>query len=610
RYDAATNLLAEQLNLPASGISNNYFLRPSPGQFYKLDKTNTASGTYSYTIVDAISGVTVASGTWTITAGAESLQSVTLIPQGTSVYSGPGVTNGFDPTGVNNYTNDRGIGFFNPALAGAGTHTITYTWNNGLAAPNNCTLTRTRTVTVTGPSAPTAANVAICSGQTASLTASGGTIYKWYDAATGGNLLFTGNPFVTPALTAPISYWVTNTVGSCESTRTQVNVTITAGVAPTYTLTTSNCAPGSVTFSGISAGATFDWISGPSGYTFPVGFQTPSTTNTSLSALPAGTYCVDITSPNVAGGTVTTTLLNEDFEANAPNWTIDNSGGNNIFVINNAYIGGTCTIGGVPFAVPNIPNQGAWANAGPQSKYLHIKATTTCGFACAEGAAFPPLNANFCSTVSDQKFTLNTPLNTVGKTNVTFNFYFICRSADVDDYGTLEYSINGGTTWIQAGANLSGATVWTNRVTTLPAWDNQPSLLFRLRWRNDASASSDPPLSIDQIIITAQTTAVASCGLTVQECITITPQNTIAAGTNQTVCINSAITSINLATTGATGATFTGLPAGVTGSWAGNVATISGTPTASGTFNYTVTTTGGCPPATTTGTITVTPLNT
>ena len=86
--------------------------------------------------------------------------------------------------------------------------------------------------------------------------------------------------------------------------------------------------------------------------------------------------------------------------------------------------------------------------------------------------------------------------------------------------------------------------------------------------------------------------------------------NTIAAGTNQTVCINSAITNITLATTGATGATFTGLPAGVTGSWSGNLVTISGTPTVSGTFNYTVTTTGGCPPATTSGTITVTPLNT
>ena len=92
--------------------------------------------------------------------------------------------------------------------------------------------------------------------------------------------------------------------------------------------------------------------------------------------------------------------------------------------------------------------------------------------------------------------------------------------------------------------------------------------------------------------------------------LTVTPLNTIVAGSNQTVCINSPITTITLVTTGATGATITGLPAGVSASWANDTVTISGTPTVSGTFTYSVTTTGGCPPATTTGTITVTPLNT
>ena len=94
--------------------------------------------------------------------------------------------------------------------------------------------------------------------------------------------------------------------------------------------------------------------------------------------------------------------------------------------------------------------------------------------------------------------------------------------------------------------------------------------------------------------------------------ITVDPYNTIAAGVNRTTCINTAITSISLATMGATGATFSGLPAGVTGSWSANVATISGTPTASGTFNYTVTMTGGCTGGTNTatGTITVNPYNT
>jgi gliding motility-associated-like protein len=97
--------------------------------------------------------------------------------------------------------------------------------------------------------------------------------------------------------------------------------------------------------------------------------------------------------------------------------------------------------------------------------------------------------------------------------------------------------------------------------------------------------------------------------------ITVTPNNTItltsaAATTNQTVCINTAITNITYSTTGATGATFAGLPAGVTGNWAAGVATVSGTPTASGTFNYTVNLTGGCGTVSASGTITVTPDNT
>jgi len=111
-------------------------------------------------------------------------------------------------------------------------------------------------------------------------------------------------------------------------------------------------------------------------------------------------------------------------------------------------------------------------------------------------------------------------------------------------------------------------------------------------------------------------TLTGGCGvITTTGTITVTANNTVnltsAAGTNaQTICINSAITNITYATTGATGATVTGLPAGVTGTWLANVVTISGTPTASGPFTYTVTLTGGCGVITTTGTITVTANNT
>ena len=86
----------------------------------------------------------------------------------------------------------------------------------------------------------------------------------------------------------------------------------------------------------------------------------------------------------------------------------------------------------------------------------------------------------------------------------------------------------------------------------------------------------------------------------------------MAATQNQTLCINTALTNITFAVGGgATGASVSGLPAGVNGNFSGGTFTISGTPTAAGTFNYTVTTTGGCSPADSSGgSIVVNPLPT
>ncbi|MEI6487905.1 MAG: PKD-like domain-containing protein [Bacteroidota bacterium] len=94
--------------------------------------------------------------------------------------------------------------------------------------------------------------------------------------------------------------------------------------------------------------------------------------------------------------------------------------------------------------------------------------------------------------------------------------------------------------------------------------------------------------------------------------IIVTPANTVgAASSSPTLCINTALTPITHTTTGATGrGTATGLPAGVTSSWASNTLTISGTPTVAGTFNYSIPLTGGCGSVNATGTITVTPANT
>jgi gliding motility-associated-like protein len=98
--------------------------------------------------------------------------------------------------------------------------------------------------------------------------------------------------------------------------------------------------------------------------------------------------------------------------------------------------------------------------------------------------------------------------------------------------------------------------------------------------------------------------------------ITVNPNTSIAltsaTGTDaQAVCINTPITAITYTVgNGGTGATAIGLPNGVTPSYVGSTLTMSGTPTVSGNYTYTVTTSGGCAPVSINGTINVNPLPT
>jgi len=94
------------------------------------------------------------------------------------------------------------------------------------------------------------------------------------------------------------------------------------------------------------------------------------------------------------------------------------------------------------------------------------------------------------------------------------------------------------------------------------------------------------------------------CSATPASSIVNSIKLTSAAGTDaQTVCGGTAITPITYSTTGATGATFVGLPAGVTGNWNAGLVTIGGAPTTSG--NYIVVLTGGSGSGMAIGTITV-----
>lgn len=88
--------------------------------------------------------------------------------------------------------------------------------------------------------------------------------------------------------------------------------------------------------------------------------------------------------------------------------------------------------------------------------------------------------------------------------------------------------------------------------------------------------------------------------------VVILPVNTISAASSApVVCINTPL-SLTHTSTGATGiGTPSGLPSGVNATWSASTITISGTPDASGIFNYSIPLSGGCGNVSATGTITV-----
>jgi gliding motility-associated-like protein len=374
-----------------------------------------------------------------------------------------------------------------------------------------------------------------------SVVATGATSYQWmvntgtgwslvsnggvYSNATTANLNITGASSLTGAQYQCIVREATN---SCSDTSSVALLTVNNALAPTYSKVSSNvtCAgpnTGSITFSGISPNTVFNWVSGPLISPIPTANKPAGATDErALINIPTGTYCVDITRTNAV--TINQTLFSEEWETGGTNWTINNGGGNNIFVINNDYPGGQCVSGSGTFIVPAVPNQPVAVPGNPLSNYLHIKATTTTGATCGAGTStpFPPFNANFDGVVSNQKVTLNTPIVTTGLSNVVFSFYWLGKGdGSGNDYGSIEYSINNGASWTQAGAKLFNKSTWFADSRTDPTWANQPSLLFRIKWTNDASSSTDPPISIDHIVVTGD--ASVSCDSTTHECFTISP---------------------------------------------------------------------------------------
>jgi hypothetical protein len=197
----------------------------------------------------------------------------------------------------------------------------------------------------------------------------------------------------------------------------------------------------------------------------------------------------------------------------------------------------------------------------------------------------------------------------IGTTNSTFNsttnwyvLTVVSNAADNAGAGSIKFYLNGSTTPLttRTGKTTHAGNIWVGR----SRYDKDFWLgyIANVIVYNRVLSTQEIAANYNATIGRVTGASSASVISTVTNSIVLSS----SVGTNsQSICNNTAITNITYATTGATNATVTGLPNGVSGTWNNNVVTISGTPSQAGTFNYTVTLVGGCNPTTAQGTMVV-----
>ncbi|MEJ7610393.1 MAG: M36 family metallopeptidase [Ferruginibacter sp.] len=583
-----------------------------------ISGTPTATGTFSYTVTTS-GGTSTATATGTITVnGASTLtltsaagttnQTVNINTPITNITynTGSGVT-GATVTGLPAGVTGTYSGGTNGTVTISGTPTVSGTFNYTVTTSGGCgvqTVTGTITVnlvpTITLSSAAGTNSQSVCVNTAITnitYTTAGGVtgatvtglpagVTGTYSGGTNGTFTISG----TPTATGPFSYTVTTSGGVSPATATG---TITVNGATTLTLSSAagtntqtvcaNAAITNITYS-TTGGVTGATVTGlPAGVTSSFAGSTITISGTPTAS---GTFNYTVTTTGGCGvqtatGTITvnpavTITLTSAAGTNNQTRCINTAITNITYSTANGVTSGTVT--GLPAGVTGTYSGGTNGTvtiSGTPTATGTFNYTVTTSGGCGPATATGSIIVNPTATI-----TLSSAAGT--------NSQSICINSALTN---ITYTVNAGVTGavISAGALPAGVTGITGTTFTI----------------------SGTPTAVGTFNYTVSTTG--GCGTApATGTITVNPAATIAltsaaSTNNQTVCSGGAITNITYSTAnGATGATVTGLPAGVTGTYAGGVFTISGTPAVSGVFNYTVSTTGGCGVATATGMITAT----
>ena len=225
--------------------------------------TVTAAGTYTVTATGANTCSATASGTLTVN------QIPTPTVNNASICAGNNAT--LTATGGVSYIWSTTATTPSITVSTAGTYTVTATGANG------CTASATGTVTVNQLPVPTVTDASICSGNSGTLTASGGVSYVWSTSAT--------TPSITVSTAGTYTVTATNAAGCTAS----ASGTVTVNALPTPSVNDSTVCAGNSAILTASGGVSYTWNTGA--------------TTPSITVSTAGTYTV--TATNASGCTAT-----------------------------------------------------------------------------------------------------------------------------------------------------------------------------------------------------------------------------------------------------------------------------------------------------------------
>lgn len=193
------------------------------------------------------------------------------------------------------------------------------------------------------------------------------------------------------------------------------------------------------------------------------------------------------------------TIWQNDFE-NPAEWTLNVSTGQNdidanLWVISDAEGGvaaGGCGVAGNGNKTLHVGCQGAWC--------VGTGATYNAG----DGGL------GFISATTNKRAVIASNISTLNSHNLSVEFDYIGIGQANDDFGTVIYSTDGGTTWTNlqtitpSTTCANGQGLWTHLSIPLPvSCENSSTLRIGFNWKNsNDGAGTDPSLAINNLKIT------------------------------------------------------------------------------------------------------------